>query len=125
MDASEASSSSVAASPDIALRIVPSFGSMTETQVSMMPQTTSETICGPPLSQPAPVVAVSMPLLTISLTGSMRNLRGHGFFSRRARGRAGAGGGRGRGRRRHTRGAILMGRRAADRRGGARAAAGA
>ena len=45
-----------------------------------MPQTTSETICGPPLSQPAPVVAVSMPLFTISLTGSMRNLRGRGFF---------------------------------------------
>ena len=85
VEASEASSSSVAASPDIALRIVPSFGSMTETQVSMMPQTTSETICGPPLSQPAPVVAVSMPLLTISLTGSMRNLRAQSRLRRHTR----------------------------------------
>ena len=75
VDARDASSSSVAASPDMALRIVPSFGSMTETHVSTTPQTTSDTICGPPLSQPAPVVAVSMPLATISLTGSTRNLR--------------------------------------------------
>ncbi len=108
MEASEASSSSVAASPDIALRIVPSFGSMTETQVSMMPQTTSETICGPPLSQPAPVPAVSMPLLIISLTGSMRNLRAAVAVAAP-----------------HAPGANKDGRRAADRRGGARAAAGA
>ena len=82
---------------------------MTLTHVSTMPQTTSETICGPPLSQPAPVVAVSMPLLTISLTGSMRNLRGHGFFW--------ACGGRGRGATRARRNFDGAPRRRSTRRG--------